>query len=357
MPSFSDALTPEQRWAITDFIVSLSGTDGPGYTNLVVAKHVPDPIDLKNGSRELRTPRLSRAFRSSDRSRSPDASSIRPRPASTVQAIYDAESHRPARSMARQERGENGKERAVASRAAGGGGRARRTCGAGGGASAGGSGEPIWRRGSRASRRRAGAGRRRPAGPVCRSGRRASRPAIRVLRRRLDPDSFAGADGRPQALLHLRRRPELGGSLVLRSGPPRSPSVHRQGKRGYRAQRHGDVTGVASYDQGEWSVIFKRPLRATSGAPFTPGEFMPIAFSVWDGFSRERGNRRGLTVWESRLRRARSGPIGRRPDAEDGARCILVIELAIIGWVRRRYGSRARAELGGEPMQPSATSA
>ena len=59
----------------------------------------------------------------------------------------------------------------------------------------------------------------------------------------------------------------------------------------------GDVTGVASYDQGEWSVIFKRPRRAASGAPFVPGEFMPVAFSVWDGLSRERGNRRGLTGW------------------------------------------------------------
>src|SRR5204863_622918 len=61
----------------------------------------------------------------------------------------------------------------------------------------------------------------------------------------------------------------------------------------------GDITGVASYDQGEWSVIFKRPLRPGSGAAFSPGQFMPIAFSVWDGFSRERGNRRGLTVWYS----------------------------------------------------------
>ena len=33
-----------------------------------------------------------------------------------------------------------------------------------------------------------------------------------------------------------------------------------------------EVTGVASYDQGEWSVIFKRPLRASAGAPFTPGD-------------------------------------------------------------------------------------
>jgi mono/diheme cytochrome c family protein len=30
MPSFADALTPEQRWAITDFILSLSGGSGPG---------------------------------------------------------------------------------------------------------------------------------------------------------------------------------------------------------------------------------------------------------------------------------------------------------------------------------------
>ena len=50
MPSFVDALKPEQRWAITDFIVSLSGSDGPGYSNLVVAKHVQDPIDLAKGA-------------------------------------------------------------------------------------------------------------------------------------------------------------------------------------------------------------------------------------------------------------------------------------------------------------------
>ena len=50
MPSFADALTPEQRWAITDFIASLSGSTEPGYTNLVVAKHVEDPIDLTKGA-------------------------------------------------------------------------------------------------------------------------------------------------------------------------------------------------------------------------------------------------------------------------------------------------------------------
>src|SRR5207249_5302773 len=50
MPSFADSLKPEQRWAITDFIASLSGTDGPGYSNLVTARHVLDPIDLTKGA-------------------------------------------------------------------------------------------------------------------------------------------------------------------------------------------------------------------------------------------------------------------------------------------------------------------
>jgi hypothetical protein len=36
---------------------------------------------------------------------------------------------------------------------------------------------------------------------------------------------------------------------------------------------------------------------------------------------------------------------------------ILAIELALVGWVRWRHASRARAELGGEPSRPAATSA
>jgi hypothetical protein len=36
---------------------------------------------------------------------------------------------------------------------------------------------------------------------------------------------------------------------------------------------------------------------------------------------------------------------------------ILGIELIVIGWVRRRYGSGAREELGGEPSHPAPTRA
>ncbi len=117
-----------------------------------------------------------------------------------------------------------------------------------------------------------------------------------------------------------------------------------------------DLTGVASYDQGEWSVIFKRPLRPASGAALSEGQFLPIAFSVWDGFSRERGNRRGLTAWYSIYVEAQVVPSAVGPMVRT-ALIILAIELAMIGWVRWRYNSRTRGDLGGEPSHPAATSA
>jgi hypothetical protein len=116
----------------------------------------------------------------------------------------------------------------------------------------------------------------------------------------------------------------------------------------------GDLTGVASYDQGEWSVIFKRPRRATSGATFLPGAFMPVAFSVWDGFSRERGNRRGLTAWYTLYVEPEVVPSAVGPMVTT-ALVILAIELAVIGWVRWRYGPGARGEVGSERTQHPAT--
>ena len=113
----------------------------------------------------------------------------------------------------------------------------------------------------------------------------------------------------------------------------------------------GDLTGVASYDQGEWSVIFKRPLRASSGTTLVPGAFMPIAFSVWDGLSRERGNRRGLTAWYSLYVEPEVVPSAVGPMVQT-ALLILAIELLVIGWVRSRYASRGRDELGGR-QQPA----
>ena len=34
-----------------------------------------------------------------------------------------------------------------------------------------------------------------------------------------------------------------------------------------------------------------------NGLSFDEGTFVPIAFSVWDGFNKERGNKRGISSW------------------------------------------------------------
>src|SRR5262249_20080472 len=91
MPSFADALTPEQRWAITDFIASLSGSDGPGYTNVVIVRHSQEPIDLKKGAASFASAPVARfpiigQIMEPGREFHPPATSI------MVQAMYDASS-------------------------------------------------------------------------------------------------------------------------------------------------------------------------------------------------------------------------------------------------------------------------
>jgi mono/diheme cytochrome c family protein len=344
MPSFLDALQPEQRWAITDFIVSLSGTSGPRYSNLVVAKYVQDPIDLKKGAASFESARVARfpiigQIMEPGRAFHPPATSV------TVQAIYDTESiaflvrwH----DMSAQKTGKNGpslpvpaeeeEEPAVGA-----------DSGSGGASKGGVFGE------EEVAPAPAG---QKPGG---------AQPAA--------ADPFAEAETAPAG------QPSEFSDAVSIQLPTQAPTGARKpyfifgdnqnsvdlwffdlarpdplqftgrGTADITPNQTGDLTGVASYDQGEWSVIFKRPIRANSGAAFLPGQFLPIAFSVWDGFSRERGNRRGLTVWNSIYVEPQVVPSAVGPMVKT-ALLILAFELAVIGWVRWRYGSGARGEPG-----------
>jgi len=344
MASFLDSLQPEQRWAIADFIVSLSdsGSNEPGYSNLVVAKHVEDPIDVAKGAASFESAPAARfpivgQIMEPGRAFHPPATSV------TVQAIYDADSiallvrwH----DMSVQKTGKNGpslpvppeeEEEPAAGAPAGGGG------GAFGDAEV----TPT------------------PAGQA------AADPFADAAAATDQPSEFSDAVSIqiPSQVPTGARKPyfifgDAQNSVDLwffDLARPAPIQFTGKGSEAIAPNDTGDLTGVASYDQGEWSVIFKRPLRATSGAPFSPGEFMPIAFSVWDGFSRERGNRRGLTVWyslyvEPEVVSSAVGPMLRT------ALLILAIELAVIAGVRRRYASRGRDELGGERRQQPATS-
>ncbi len=358
MPSFLEALKPEERWAITDFIVSLSESGGgPGYSNLVVAKHVQDPIDLAKGAASFESALVARfpivgQIMEPGRSFHPPATSV------TVQAIYDAESiallvrwH----DMSAQKTGKNGPSLPVPpdeeEEPSGAAGAAPASGGATGGAS---SKSPF----GEEEVAPAPAGQAQPPGgaqdPFAEP---AAEPAAA-------PSEFSDAVSIqiPSQVPTGARKPyfifgDAQNSVDLwffDLARPDPLQFTGKGSGDLAANDTGEVTGVASYDQGEWSVIFKRPLRAT-GAQFSPAGFMPIAFSVWDGFSRERGNKRGLTVWYSLYVEPEVVPSAAGPMVKT-ALFILALELVVIGWVRSRNRSRAGGTLGSERKDQPATS-
>jgi mono/diheme cytochrome c family protein len=318
MPSFADALPPEQRWAITDYIVSLSGTEGPGYTNLVIAKPVQDPIDLNNGAASFAAAPVARfalvgQIMEPGRAFHPATTSV------DVQAVYDTEN------IALLVRWHD----------------------------------------IRPDR----AGTAGPSLPVPPEEEDDSAPAAAAPAATADdpfadpgtapteapPSEFndAIAVQIPTTLPVDARKPyflfgdgtnsvDLWFFDMARSEPLQFAG---RGSENVAANDTGDVTGVASYDQGEWSVIFKRPLRASAGAAFAPGQFMPIAFSVWDGYARERGSRRALSLWYSLYVEPENVPSAAGPMVRTAV-LIFLVELAIIGWVRSKNRSRARTEAG-----------
>jgi mono/diheme cytochrome c family protein len=346
MPSFADALQPEQRWAITDFIESLSGGGGPGYNNLAIAKHVDDPIDVAKGAATFASARVARfpiigQITEPGREFHPPATSV------TVQAVYDADSiallvrwH----DMSAQKAGKNGPSLPVAREEEP---RAAAPAAATGGANPFGDAEV-----SAAPTGQA------PAGA-------AQDPFAEPAEAAVPPSEFSDAVSIqiPSQVPTGARKPyfifgDSQNSVDLwffDLARPAPLQFTGKGSGDIAPNDTGDVTGVASYDQGEWSVIFKRPLRPGAGAAFSPGQFMPIAFSVWDGLSRERGNRRGLTLWYSLYVEPETVPSVVGPMIKT-ALFILAIELMVIGWVRWRYGSRARDEFGGRQRHQPAPS-
>jgi hypothetical protein len=344
MPSFSDSLSPEQRWAITDFIVSLSGSDGPGYTNLVIAKPVQDPIDLTKGSESFAAAPVARLpiigqIMEPGRAFHPSVTSV------TAQAIYDADSVALLvrwNDMSAQKTGKNGPSLPVPPE------EEKQAAGAPAGESGAKSvfGDAEIAPTTAGQTQKPGA-EQPPKDPFAEEPTAAERPSefsdavsIQI------PSQLPTGARKPYFIFgDAQNSVDLWFFDLAHSAPVQFTG---RGSANIASSDADDVTGVASYDQGEWSVIFKRPRRVTSGAPFNPGEFVPIAFSVWDGFSRERGNRRGLSLWYALYVEPENVPSAVGPMLRT-ALVIIVIELAIIGWVRSRYGSRARVESGPPP--------
>lgn len=111
----------------------------------------------------------------------------------------------------------------------------------------------------------------------------------------------------------------------------------------------------AHFQNGLWSAVFVRD-RLRGGVSFQEDTFVPIAFSVWDGFQAERGNRRGLTRWFSVYVEPMERPPVVGPMLRAGL-IVLVVELLILFFVRRRKRGSSPGTVPQEGAPPAAQQA
>lgn len=91
---------------------------------------------------------------------------------------------------------------------------------------------------------------------------------------------------------------------------------------------------LSRYEDGTWSVVLKGA-RQQGSLTISEATFIPISFTVWDGFNGERGNKRGLSAWyhvylEPMDKESAAGPMAK------WALIVLLVELGLVGLVRWR---------------------
>jgi mono/diheme cytochrome c family protein len=327
MPSFVDALSEEQRWDLANYVYSLSPSDSPNYATVLVAKKVQrelDPADatLFEGAEPAYFPMFGQIIQ-------PGRAFHPPCTGLTARAVYNESEiafELSWNDMRGETTGKNGPDIAVP---------ASEDTPSTAAPPAEGSGSP-W-------------GDAEEAAPAAKSegsedfwGEEGGAPAaaasefsdavaiqfpVDIPTTIRKPYFIFGDKGNPVDIWFVdlaRKQP----GLYVGHG---SDSIESLGPRGL---------GVASrYDKGQWTVAIKRRLRSQGEITFDEGGFVPVAFSVWDGASRERGNKRALTNWWTLYLSPGEQPSPKGQMAK-WAGLTLALELAFIGWARRRSRRR-----------------
>lgn len=324
MPAFGDALTAEQRWAITDYVYSLGSGDEPGYASLIVAKHLDEPIDLDRGDALFEGAPVARLpivgqITQPGRDFHPAAISLE------VRAVHDGQDlaiRLDWDDMSDETTGKNGPSLPVPIEEEEGA--------TGAPAAQDSSGDDLWGGAEESSSA--------PSDDLWGESDTTSAPAaefsdaVAVQIPMQEPSGarkpyfLFGDEAHPVDLWFRDLARDAVEQFVAKGSSAVEPSLA------------AEVTGKASYADGRWTVVFRRPLRASQGMPFQEGRFAPIAFSVWDGFRRERGSRRGLTQWFSLYVEPSQVESAWGPMLRAGLG-VLAVELLIVFLVRRRRSS------------------
>jgi mono/diheme cytochrome c family protein len=340
MPSYMDAIPPDKRWELVDFIDSLSEA-APNYQTLVSAVAIDEPIDLQRADEQFKKAKTARfplvgQIMEPGRNFHPPAVSIQ------VEAIRDTENlairvrwH----DLRADTTGHNAPDLAVPLEEEVEAGAAPAAGSEGGG--------DVW--GGEEAAPAAPAAKAAPAGGGDIWGEASAEAAPAA-----GPSSEfsdAVAIQWPAAALTSARKPyfifgDQANAVDLwfmDLAKPEAKQYAGKGSASLTPNDSGELTGTAHYDDGEWSATFKWPLRPSTGIPFNEGQFVPVAFSTWDGFNRERGNKRALTVWYY-LYVAPAVVVSPVVPMLKTAGFVLLLELAAIALVRRSV-----ARPGGAP--------
>ncbi len=331
MPSFVDALKEDERWDLANYVYSLSPSDAPNYSTVLVAKKVQRELDLDDA--KLFESAAPAYFPVIGQIMQPGREFHPPCTGLSARAVYNESEVAFELSwddMRAETTGKNGPDVAVpasedeppkaAPSAAGGGspwGEAEETAPAAKTAAKTESAEGFW-----------GDEGGTPAAPASEfSDAVAIQFPVDLPTTIRKPYFMFGDKGNPVDLWFVDLAKKQPGLYVGHG----SDSIESLGPRGLKA--------VSRYDKGQWTVAIKRRLRSQGEITFDEGGFVPLAFSVWDGASRERGNKRALTNWWT-LYLSPGEPPSPKGQMAKWAGLTLALELAFIGWARRRSRRR-----------------
>lgn len=285
MPSFASSIKEEDRWKLVDYVFSLSGGSDPGYASMITARPVAgiDPArarELLADAPLARFPVIGQVVEGT-RAFFPAANAVE------VRAAYDSERVALVVSwhdMSAQKSGANSPAALAA--------------------------------GDSAARAAAGLS-----------------DAVAVQLPAQEPSGAA----KPYFLSGDRKHPVTLRFADLGRGELRAYAAKGREK---IAPEGKAVPVDARYADGEWSVVFLLPRKPAGGLALKPGDFAPIAFSVWDGLSAETGERRGVTSWYSLyLEPPRPNPL-----APAALRAAAALAAGLAGvFAGRRWARRAAA--------------
>ncbi len=280
MPSYASSIPEADRWALVDYVHSLSPGDAPDYATLVTAVAVTGGIDASKGRDAFHSakpalfPVVGQVIEEG-RDFHPGTNAVE------VRAVYDSADIGILVSwhdMSAQRQGSNS-----------------------------------------------------PLGVTPAAGDTAIVPRSDAVAVQIPLKAADGA-GKPYFLFGDKRNPV---ELWFRDLARDTGATFTAKGGGNFAALAGSLSVNSGFADGEWWTVFVRKRVVPGRLPIEAGAFTPIAFSVWDGLTGETGNTRGVTSWYSLyLKPAHTGnpwaPASKR------AAAALILELGIVWLVRKR---------------------